>query len=83
MPWDIIIVPSQSGNDVEQTLEDYEFVGIVKYNQDEKEWEENDEKFPGKNHKLIIAIDGEYEESDEEILEDFFDMWQFETIEWF
>jgi len=83
MPWDIIIVPSQSGNDVSQTLEDYQFVGIVKYNEDEKDWEENEQEFPGSNHKLIIAIDGEYEDSDVEDIEEFFDMWQFEKVEWF
>ena len=83
MPWDVIIVPSQSGNDVSQTLEDYEFVGIIKYNQDPEEWNENNEDFPGENHKLIIAIDGEYEESDVEEIEEFFDTWQFEEVEWF
>jgi hypothetical protein len=84
MGWDIIIVPSQSGNDINQTFEDYEFVGIVKYDEDKDEWDEEDRGYPGENHKLIIAIDGEYEESDVKEIEDFFGkMWQFEKVEWF
>jgi hypothetical protein len=83
MGWDIIIVPSQSGNDANQTFEGYQFVGIVKYNQSKEDWKEEGQSSPGENHKLIIAIDGEYEESDVETLEDFFDTWQFEEIEWF
>ena len=83
-PWDIIIVPSQSGKDLRQSFQSYEFVGIVKYNKNDKDWEEeSDIDPPGDNHKLIISLDGEYAEEDKKTLEDFFNTWQFENIIWF
>ena len=83
-PWDIIIVPSQSGKDLRQSFQSYEFVGVVKYNKNEKDWEEeSDIDPPGNNHKLIISLDREYSAEDKEILEDFFNTWQFENIIWF
>ena len=95
MGWDIVIVPSASGEfkDIirgdEHSLEP---VGLVPVNPSSEDWSENtrtDENPKGKappvgNDKIVLAPKGIYSNEDREVVDNFFDgLWQFEKVVWY
>ena len=94
MGWDVVIVPSASGEFKDIIRGDYhslEPVGLVPVNPDPEDWAENtksSENPDGKrppigNDKIILAPNGQFSDQDKNEIDLFFDgLWQFEKVIW-
>tara|TARA_Y100000310_G_scaffold277497_1_gene295295 strand:- start:626 stop:1093 length:468 start_codon:yes stop_codon:yes gene_type:complete len=82
MGWDIILMPGSKKGDTNLLP-----VGHISYHGEEELWKSNDREVPENiedNHKIFLAQDGEYSQSDKDLMEQFFkQLWQFKEIQWY